>query len=95
MLTIEEETKNIIALLSYPAGYTLSLNGNLTLSPVYGTIEHWEVAWQEDDEHVVYEYQKIFFDLDEAALFFVEKRRYLCLGVDFNKMYAEESKDDK
>jgi hypothetical protein len=93
VITIEEEVKQIITLLSYPAGYSLSLNGEVTLTPIFGTIEHWEVFWKEVEDGVVLDYQKIFFTLDEAALYFVEKRRYLCLGVDFNQMYAAPDGD--
>ena len=93
MITIEEEIKQIVTLLSYPAGYSLSLNGELTLSPIYGTIEHWEVFWEEIEDSTALDYRKIFFTLEEAVTFFVEKRRYLCLGVDFNQMYAAPDGD--
>lgn len=87
MLTIEEEVKRLIFLLESDAGYTISLNGDLTLSPVYGTRDRWEVYWEEQEGDTVFDYRKLFLTLEEAANYFVEKRRYLCLGVDFNQMY--------
>jgi len=95
MITIEEEINNIINFLSYNVGYTISINGDLTLNPVYGTIDHWEVAWSQQEDHIVYDYQKVFASLDEAVQFFVEKRRYMCLGVDFVELYnSPEEKYD-
>lgn len=93
MMTIEEEIEHIISFLSNPAGYTISMNGDLTLFPIYGAIEHWEVSWNDEEDNMACDCHKIFLTLKEAAQFFVEKRRYMCLGVDFIKMYNETDGD--
>ena len=95
MISIEEEVEQIITLLSYSAGYTLSMYGELTLSPIYGAIEHWEVAWQEQEVGMICDYQKLFPTLSEAVQFFVEKRRYMCLGEDFVKIYNSTDKENE
>lgn len=93
MISIDEEIKQVITLLSNSAGYSLSMGGDLTLCPVYGTRDHWEVYWEEQEDNIVLDYRKVFATLEEAAQYFVEKRRYLCLGVDFVKMYEAPDGD--
>ena len=90
MMTIEEETRHLITFLSHEAGFDVDMGGQLQIRPIYETIEHWEVDWEEDlSDGTPVRTQKIFFTLEEAAIFFVEKRHYLCLGLDFNKIAAD------
>jgi hypothetical protein len=92
--SIEEEIKALVTFLSNPAGFSVDMAGQLSIHPIYGTIEHWEVDWEEEDEELIYNYHKTFLTLEEAAQCFVEKRRYMCLGLDFNKMALGEDKDE-
>lgn len=94
MITIDEEVKHVIAFLSTHIGYSISMGGDVNIIPVYGTIQHWEVTWKEQEDQIVYDYHKSFFTLDEAAQFFVEKRRYLCLGTDFVDLYNSDEEED-
>jgi hypothetical protein len=94
MMTIEEEIIHLVNFLSHSAGFSVDMNGQLGILPIYGTIEHWEIYWEGAEEGMNCQYQKIFFTLEEAATAFVEKRRYMCLGLDFNKMAEEGIKDE-
>lgn len=93
MMTIEDEIKNLIAFLSHPAGFNVDIAGQLCIRPIYETIEHWEVDWEDQAEGSALEFHKIFFTLEEAATFFVEKRHYMCLGLDFNAKYFEKDSE--
>lgn len=93
--TIEKEIEHMIDFLSHGAGFSVSLNGDLTIAPIYGAIEHWEVAWQEQEDDMIFDYQKLFPTLEGAAQFFVEKRRYMCLGADFVQMYNAPDESEK
>lgn len=88
MITIEEEVKRLIDFLSHPAGFNVGLGGVLMIRPIDegSPPTNWAVDWEEEDDHVVYEYEKCFSSLQEAAQFFVEKRRYWCEGLDFRKI---------
>lgn len=92
MMTIEQEIEHLIQFLKHPARFSVDLAGMLRISPIYGTTQHWEVYWEQIDDGIVYDYSKQFFDLEEAAQFFTEKRRYMCLGPDFNQIYNSEEK---
>jgi hypothetical protein len=94
MMTIEDEIKHLIAFLSHPAGFDVDMAGQLCIRPIYETTSHWEVDWEvdEDDENgirMTLQFHKVFDSLEDAATFFVEKRHYLCLGLDFNQIAAE------
>jgi len=93
MKTIEEEIVHVIAFLTYPAGFDVSMD-TLHIRPIYSTIDHWQVDWETKEEGMVCQYHRIFPTLEEAATFFVEKRHYMCLGLDFNKMAIEGTNDD-
>lgn len=88
MMTIEEEVKHLIDFLSHPAGFDVGMGGVLSIRPVDegSPPTNWAVDWEEHDDQLVYEYEKCFPSLQEAAQFFVEKRRYLCEGLDFRKI---------
>jgi hypothetical protein len=89
MITIEEEVSNIIHLMSGQIEYTLSI-GNIILNSICGIEECWIVTWQQEDSGIQLQYQRDFNNLPEAALFFVEKRRYMCVGSDFENAKAED-----
>lgn len=94
MQTIEQEITHFILFLSHPAGFSVDMNNQLIIRPIYQTIHHWEVDWQIDEldesgQMITLRFQKIFGDLKEAVTFFVEKRHYLCLGLDFNEEAAK------
>ena len=94
MMTIEEEIQHLIQFLSHPAGFDVDMGGQLQIRPIYETIEHWEVDWEEYlEDGTAARFQKIFFTLEEAATCFVEKRRYMCLGLDFNKIAMDHFND--
>lgn len=97
-MTIDEEVERLIAFLSHPAGFDVDLGGTLCIRPIdeCSPPEYWEVDWIENPYAEVspafaYEYHKAFPSLQEAAQFFVEKRRYLCCGLDFE---AEQMKEE-
>jgi hypothetical protein len=91
MMTIEEEVQHLVNFLSHPAGFDVDLGGMLCIRPIDESSppELWEVDWIENIETEVspafpYEFAKEFSSLQEAAQFFVEKRRYMCHGLDFD-----------
>jgi len=90
MMTIDEEIAHLTSFLSHPAGFGISMD-TLHIRPIYGTIDHWQVDWQSQEDGMICDYYKIFPTLEEASTFFVEKRRYMCLGLDFNAIYAAEA----
>jgi hypothetical protein len=89
MMTIEEEIQHIITFLSHPASFNIDMGGTLSLRPIDegSPATNWEVEWEESDEGITLEFHKDFNSLEEAARFFVEKRRYMCNGMDFEKHY--------
>lgn len=91
MMTIEEETQFLINFLSHPAGFIVDVAGELCIFPIYEMREYWEVTWKITEDNISLELNKQFVTLEEAATFFVEKRRYMCLGSDFVKMAQEEN----
>jgi hypothetical protein len=99
MMPIEEEIARLISFLSHPAGFEVSVYALLEIRPIdeHSPPEHWEVDWTENDDGMECEYHRSFYSLAEAAQFFVEKRRYMCLGADFEKilMTPEEETEKK
>lgn len=94
MMSIDEEIKALVAFLSNPAGFDVAMS-DLHIRPIYGTIDHWEVDWEYEEAGTVLDFHRIFPTLEEAATFFVEKRRYLCLGLDFNQMAIDGIKEEE
>lgn len=88
MMTIEEEIARLISFLSHPAGFDVDMGGVLCIRPIdeNSPPEHWEVDWTGLEDGMECEYHKAFYSLEEAAQFFVEKRRYMCCGLDFEKI---------
>ena len=93
MMTIEEEISHIIAFLSHSCGFEVSLYAMLSIRPVSedSPPSLWEVSWTDFEEETQLEYHRLFSDLEEAIIFFVEKRRYKCIGADFEKMRQENA----
>jgi len=101
MITIDEEVKRLVDFLSHPAGFDVDLGGMLCIRPIdeNSPPNCWEVDWTEDHYAKVsvacpYEYHKEFPSLQEAAQFFVEKRRYLCYGLDFEAIMMKEETNE-
>ncbi len=88
-MTIEEEIQHLVEFLSHPAGFDVGMGGILQIRPVSedSPPSDWAVDWEEEADGVIYEYEKCFSSLQEAAQFFVEKRRYMCHGLDFESIY--------
>ena len=95
-MTIEEEIAALFTFLKHPAGFDVDMGGILTIRPVdeNSPPAHWEVDWEIEEGGMVCNYHKVFLSLEEACTFYVEKRRYLCYGLDFEKIWYSESKDD-
>ncbi len=75
--------------LSHPAGFDAGMGGTLQIRPIDegSPPTHWAVDWEERDGDTVFEFEREFATLQEAAQFFVEKRRYMCNGLDFEAIY--------
>lgn len=97
MMTIEEEVARLIFFLSHPAGFEVCMFAMLWIRPIdeNSPPEHWEVDWTDLVDGMECEYHKQFSSLSEAAQFFVEKRRYYCLGVDFEKIEMTKENIDE
>lgn len=89
MITIDEEIQNLIHFLSHQIDFTVTI-GHLSIGSVCGEEDCWIVTWKEDDGGMVLECQKDFSCLFDAAQYFVEKRRYFCLGSDFRDLELED-----
>jgi hypothetical protein len=92
MMTIDEEIQHLIHFLSRGADYTVSI-GTISIASICADDECWVVNWREEDEGIILECQKDFVSLFDASQFFVEKRRYMCIGADFDQL--RESKDEQ
>lgn len=88
MMTIDEEVQALVTFLSHPAGFNVDWGGLLTIRPISedSPPTDWAVNWHETSDDIVYECEKCFCTLQEAAQYFVEKRRYLVLGLDFEQI---------
>lgn len=94
MLTaIEDEIKHMVDFLSHCCGFEVSLYTSLQIRPIDegAPPTEWEVSWKETIDGVEFESYKEFTSLQEAAQFFVEKRRYMCLGADFESILNEST----
>lgn len=89
MMTIEEEIAHLLAFLKHPAGFDVGMGGILSIRPIdeNSPPEHWEVDWEETEDGMTCEYHKAFCTLEEAVTYYVEKRRYMCTGLDFEHIY--------
>ena len=81
----EQEIELVYQVITHPAGYILDLFGNMLYIRSYFTEIHteYEVVWEEIlDGGTVVDSFKQFLDAREAAIFFVEKRCDMQLGID-------------
>jgi hypothetical protein len=85
MTETEQEIELIYQAITHPAGYLLSLFGNMLYIRSYfvGATQEYEVVWEKVIEGgVVMDSYKQFLDAKEATIFFVEKRQEMQLGID-------------
>jgi|SRR5277367_2668076 len=95
MMTIEEEIEHLFVFLSHPAGFDVDMAGILSIRPVDegSPPTNWEVEWEKEEDGVRMNFHKDFTSLRDAVVFFVEKRHYMCNGLDFEAIAWEEEKD--
>lgn len=89
MMTIEEEIKYLTDFLLHPAGFDVDMGGVLAIRPVSedSPPSHWAVDWEDTIDGITVSEEKVFpDDLAGAVRFFVEKRHYMCNGLDFDKI---------
>lgn len=97
IITIEDEVNLLMALLSHPAGFDMGCAGMLTIRPTdeCSPPHSWEVEWEHElDGYKVNSYRS-FESLQMAVQFFVEKRRYMLLGLDFEAEMMKEDIDNE
>ena len=94
LMAINDEIKHLKDFLSHPCGYIVDVAGELCIFPIYEMREYWEVSWKMTEDGITCDMNRQFVNLDDAVRFFVEKRRYLCLGSDFNAIYTEPEKEE-
>ncbi len=97
IMTIEDEIELLIPVLLHPAGFDIDLGGTLCIRPIYEQCspEYWEVDWEQDEDGMRCQYHKTFSNLREATTFFVEKRRYMCSGLDFESILMKDDKENE
>lgn len=90
LMSIEDEIDHLVTFLSHPAGFDVGMGATLSIRPIDegSPPTNWAVDWEEEDDNVVIELERCFPSLQEAVQFFVEKRRYSCNGMDFEKIYC-------
>lgn len=96
-MTIEDEVAVFIYFLSHPAGFDVGCSGMLGIRPTdeNSPPRTWEVEWEHElDGYTVKSYRN-FESLENAAQFFVEKRRYMVLGLDFEFEMSQESNENE
>lgn len=89
MMTIDEEIRFVKDFLLHPAGWDVDMGGTLCIRPISedSPPTHWAVDWEDVIDGITVTEEKCFpDDLDGAVQFFVEKRRYMCNGLDFDKI---------
>lgn len=94
MQSIEEEIELLISFLM-ETKFNVSVKDLLFIKvidingpgpwPHGRSLPHYEVQWEIKEENMVCQYHKTFVSLREAATFFVEKRRYMVIGYDFEE----------
>lgn len=92
MMTIDEEVQHLEDFLSHSCGFEVSCYALLEIRPIDQGCppRDWEVSWKEKIDNVEYDSYKEFNSLHDACQCFVEKRRYLCLGADFEQIMMGE-----
>jgi hypothetical protein len=89
-----EEITALVAILSHPAGFDVDICGTLIIRPIdeNSPPQRWEVDWEEIKDNFTTTFSQEFSVLSEAVSFFVQKRRELQLGLDFEKSILEKGK---
>lgn len=97
MMTIEEEIEHVFTFLQHPGGFDVDMAGCLCIRPVDECCppEHWEVDWTISENGTSLEFHKGFNNLRDAVIFFVEKRHYMCNGLDFELLAWQNAEEDK
>ena len=92
IMTIDEEVKRLVDFLSHPAGFNVNWGGLLCIRPIDECCPpvRWEVDWEETIDNQTVDSYKAFDSLQEAAQYFVEKRRYLLYGLDIEVELMKE-----
>lgn len=91
MMTIDNEIQVLIQFLDHQRDYEVTLD-HLSIESLCGEDDCWVVTWKEYDGGMEMICQKDFSCLFDAATYFVEKRRYFCIGADFRAL--EKEKDE-
>lgn len=88
MMTIDEEVQRLEDFLSHSCGFEVSCYAVLDIRPIDEGCppSDWEVSWKETKDGMEIDSYKEFNNLHDACQYFVEKRRYLCLGADFESI---------
>lgn len=96
MMTIDEEIERLETFLSHSCGFEVSVYALLQIRPIDEGCPptEWEVSWVQIVEGIGLESHRDFDNLHEACEFFVEKRRYLCLGADFEALQMKEEPNE-
>ena len=84
----DEEIKMVYQLIGHPAGFILDLFGEMLF--IRSTYYEFEIGWEEVLDGLVLKNYKLFWDLQDAATFFVEKRHEMQLGIDFEAELMRE-----
>jgi hypothetical protein len=93
---IQEQIDFVIEVITHPAGYDLDLFGSLCVRPTDQGV--WCVSWKPDrplqhNGRDIYEIEKSFPTAEEAAEFFVRKRYQEKIGLDFEKVSFNQSRE--
>lgn len=88
MMSIEDEIQFMETFLAHSCGFEVSLYALLEIRPIDEGCppSEWEVSWKDLIDGMEVTSFKEFNNLHEACQCFVEKRRYLCLGADFEEI---------
>ncbi len=106
---IQEEIDFVTKIITHPAGYDLDLFGSLCIRPTDQGVwcVSWEQNYPENslndiyfctikhkcDDNIVYEIEKSFLTAKEAAEFFVRFRVKQEIGIDFEEVSFNQSKE--
>lgn len=78
---MQDEIELVYKTITHPAGFIIDLFGGLLY--VRPTCAEFEVGWQLELDGQICDSYKLFWDAMEAAIFFVEKRHEMKIGIDF------------
>lgn len=88
MISIDQEVEHLEKFLSHSCGFEVSIYDILEIRPIDEGCppSNWEVSWKGMEDGMEIDSYKEFNSLHDACQFFVEKRRYMCLGADFEEI---------